>query len=96
MPVQFLHMVEPSEFPAQSLRGGGVGWHERICSGVLGCEHGEAGVITTGLGRVAACGAVGCVGGGGSGQGGDCSMSSGHKVKAGGRRVAGLIVEAGC
>ena len=40
-------------------------------------------------------GAGRCVGAGGAGQGGDCYMSARPKVEAGGRSVAGRIVEAG-
>ena len=54
MPVQCLHMTEPSESPAQSLRGGGGVGRDMIYAGALGGGRGEAGVIATGLGRVEA------------------------------------------
>ena len=47
MLVKCLHIAEPSESPAQSIRGVG---HEMIFAGALGDGRGESGVIETGVG----------------------------------------------
>ena len=48
MPVKCLYMEEPSEYPAQSLPGGGVG-RDIIFPRSLGAGRGEAGVLSTGV-----------------------------------------------
>ena len=49
VPVQYFHMEEPPESPAQSLLWGGC--LEIICAGAMGAWSGEAGVAATGLGE---------------------------------------------